>query len=341
MNDSSTPGASSKKFDLIGIAPYDPPGNEDSVVDLYSCYAGNSFPKTEKVKTVGLNEMNKCAMNSIDDTGAQNEDFEKNMKTNTVMYKIDTEILYDNKLVSFLGCFKKNIPELAVYNTLPHFIGSLTGISFMKSNEIMNKCSKLVKDYNESMNTNYDIFGITSNPNDTITLDCYAGTYGFDSKYAMHSKNDSYNENCNIYYPGEDNFMIFQDIDQLVDPCLPKSVSHLEKYNDLMTDYINVNVKQQQQTISDIGTDLNILNELFPVKFSISKIANTNDNALIQIDKNPLDDESGVKMCNLNIMVKQGPKGEPGDKGDDGIKGGNTKGSVGNMGNSGYWGKTK
>jgi hypothetical protein len=346
INTSKSPGV--EKYDIVGIIPFNKgASNKGTELETYSCYAGHSrvFESENKKDPAKLADMNKCSLNYTDSSGNLNPEFNSNLTNNTVLYKLDTTTVYDNSAVSFLGCYKKNIPEMGVYNTLPHFIGTINGLNFLSSTEIMNKCSSLVKSYNDAMGTNFDIYGITTNANDTLLVDCYAGTQAFDAKHALTSKNDAYQQDCNIYYPGTDNFMIFQNIDELTDPCLPKEVSNLENYNKILTNYLNSNITKQQKVLNEMGSDLNILNNLFPIKFAVSGIANTKNYASLIIENSMPDIEnkgtSSIRNCNLKIMVKEGPPGIKGEIGASGEKGPNTKGPPGNIGNAGYWGGTK
>jgi len=338
------------KFDIISVVPYNTSETDkNATVDTYACYAGRSsnFNKSEnKNNLVALSDMNKCSINYTDSSGKVDPNFNKNLNDNTIIFKIDTKTVYDSPNVEFLGCYKKNIPESGIYNTLPHFIGGIS--SYLSAIEIIEKCSKLVSDYNSAMGTNFDIYGLTTNSSDTIQLDCYAGTKNFDAKYALTKKNDAYQENCNIYYPGTDNFMIFQDIDKVTNPCVKPEVDNLQKYNSLLTSYLNKNVTDQQKTISEIGESLKILGELFPIKFAVSGIARTMDSAEINIESilspglsSETLNKTGSRICNISLKVQDGPKGEQGDPGEYGEVGQIVKGPPGDIGNAGYWGKTK
>jgi len=350
----TTPGSSNIEstkvpFDLVSIVPYNTTQNEKngSTIDTYACYAGNSskFNDKKDVKpTINIKDMNTCAINYTDDNGVINPEYNNNLTNNTIIYKIDDSKNNDSEKVAFLGCYKKNIPELGVYGTLPNFIGTLSGSSFSKPTEIMNACKKLVDQYNDGMGTDYDVFGITTNPSDSFSLDCYAGSSQIDAKYAKYKKNDAYTENCNIYFPGTDNFIIFQDKDKVRNECLTKEVDNLQKYNDKLTKYLNSNITQQQKLIANIGMDINLLNNMIPVKFSVSGISNSKDFASIAINKEKStgfdSNDSILRTCSLEIKVKEGPPGIKGDLGVSREKGKNTKGADGDIGNAGYWGKT-
>jgi hypothetical protein len=202
----------------------------------------------------------------------------------------------------------------------------------------------MVDQYNDGMGTDYDIYGITTNTSDSLSLDCYAGNSQIDAKYAKYSKNDAYQENCNIYFPGTDNFIIFQNKDNVTNECLTKEIDNLQKYNDKLTAYLNSNITQHQKSVNDIGMDINLLNNMFPIKFSVSEISNSKDFASIEIDKKKstgfTSNDSILRTCSLKLKVKEGPPGIKGDIGESGKKGENTKGADGDIGNAGYWGKT-
>jgi hypothetical protein len=97
-----------------------------------------------------------------------------------------------------------------------------------------------------------------------------------------------------------------------------------------------------------MGESFKILGDLFPIKFMIAGIANTKDSANIKMESivspgqnSDANNKSGSRICNLSLIVKEGPKGEPGDSGEYGEVGAIMKGPPGNIGNAGYWGKTK
>lgn len=342
---------SDSKFDIVSIVPYNKsktstPGAE---LDTYSCYAGKSknFEKKKPGESLPVpltvSEMDRCKISYTDNSGNIDPKFNENLKNTSIIYKLDTTTIYDSSNVVFLGCFARNIPEMGIYNTLPHFIGTLSGSEFYKNPiDIVNSFDKLVTQYNTDMGTNFDIFGITSNLSDTLSLDCYAGTLAFDAKYAMTVKKGPYEENCNIYYPGNDNFMVFQDVIHVTNPCVTTELSNVQKYNDQLTTYLNNNITNQQKAINQIGSDINLLNNIFPIKFSVSAIANTKDSADITVD---ISESTGFEIsnnslpiCSLQLKVKEGPPGKKGDTGPRGKQGTNTKGVVGDVGNMGYWG---
>jgi hypothetical protein len=93
-----------------------------------------------------------------------------------------------------------------------------------------------------------------------------------------------------------------------------------------------------------MGLDINLLNNMFPIKFSVSEISNSKDFANITIDNENStgfdSNDSISRTCGLKIKVKEGPPGSKGDLGVSGKKGGNTKGADGDIGNAGYWGDT-
>jgi hypothetical protein len=348
---SNAPGRSTDKFDIVSIVPYNTKSNSTpgANLDTYSCYAGQSKifeQNTENVIPLNVKDMDRCKINYTDDKGNVNPDFNKNLNNTSIIYKIDTTTIYDSSNVVFLGCFARNIPEMGVYNTLPHFIGTISGAEFYGNPiSIINSCDKLVEKYNDDMGTNFDIFGITSNASDTLSIDCYAGTFAFDAKYSMTVKKSPYEENCNIYYPGTENFMIFQNIIFVSNPCVTPEVNKLQSYNDKLTTYLNSNIVDQQKAVQQMGADINILNNIFPIKFSVSAIANTKDSADIIIDSSTSSgfetNSNSLPICSLKIMVKEGPPGVKGDIGVSGKQGKNTKGSDGELGNMGYWGTAK
>ena len=349
-----TPGTTTKNkselYDLVSIVPYSIAGSsKGATIDTYSCYAGKSskFKNTKDIPkpTIPLLGMDKCSVKYLDSDGNKTPGFDQNLKSNTVIYQIDVSNKNDSDEVSFLGCFKKSIPDMGIYNTLPNFIGNISGSSYNNPTALMGIIKKLVTRYNESFGTNYDIYGITTNLEDTLQLDVYAGESSVDAKYAQYSKNDGYQENCNIFYPGPDNYMIYQDKETVIDPCLTNEVNHVKNYTDLLTKYLNKNIKTQQETISEMGVDINLLKNLFPIKFSISEISNSKDNASLLVDTsksigfNP--DNDSIRTCALSLIVKEGPQGIKGDVGALGAKGRNVKGLPGDIGNAGYWGESK
>jgi hypothetical protein len=350
----ATPGISAKNdpklYDLVSIVPYNnSDSNKIATIDTYSCYAGKSsnFKKTKDVPkpTIGLSDLDKCSLKYLDSDGNKNKDFDNNLKSTTVIYKIDASNQNDSNEVSFLGCFKKSIPDMGIYNTLPNFIGNISGSSYSNPGELMGVIKRLVNNYNESFGTNYDIYGITTNVENTLELDVYAGNSKVDATYAQYAKNDGYQENCNIYFPGSDNYMIYQNKTTIADPCLTNEVNHVKNYTDLLTEYLNKNIKSQQETISEMGVDINLLQNLFPIKFSVSNISNSKDNASLSIDKEKSiefdPNANSIRTCALNLLLKEGPPGIKGDPGISGEKGKNTKGLPGDIGNAGYWGDTK
>jgi hypothetical protein len=289
--------------------------------------------------------MDKCSVKYLDSDGNKTPGFDQNIRSNTVIYKIDVSNKNDSAEVSFLGCFKKSIPDMGIYNTLPNFIGNISGSSYNNPSTLMKIIKDLVTNYNDSFGTNYDIYGITTNLEDTLQLDVYAGESSVDAKYAQFAKNDGYQENCNIFYPGPDNYMIYQDKETVIDPCLTNEVNHVKNYTDLLTEYLNKNIKTQQETISEMGVDINLLKNLFPIKFSISEISNSKDNASLSVDESKSigfdPDNDSIRTCALSLIVKEGPQGIKGDVGALGAKGRNVKGLPGDIGNAGYWGESK
>jgi hypothetical protein len=354
INTDTTPGTTtknkSKLYDLVSIVPYSIAGSsKGATIDTYSCYAGKSSkfkaPNDVEKTTIPLTEMDKCSVKYLDPDGNKNKDFDQNITSNTVIYQIDVSNKNDSDEVSFLGCFKKSIPDMGIYNTLPNFIGNISGKAYTNPSDLMEIIKDLVTDYNDSFGTNYDIYGITTNLEDTLQLDVYAGESSVDAKYAQYAKNDGYQENCNIFYPGPDNYMIYQDKEKIVDPCLTNEVNHVKNYTDLLTEYLNKNIKTQQETISEMGVDINLLKNLFPIKFSISKISNSKDNASLSVDESKSigfdPNNDSIRTCALSLVVKEGPQGIKGDVGALGEKGKNVKGPRGDIGNAGYWGESK
>lgn len=352
----SAPGSSSnnKKYDLVSIVPFNTSSDKNTAVniDTYACYAGNSsgfHDSTNKTKKslVTLSNIDKCAINYTDDNGKINPGFNDNLTNNSIIYKIDTPSNYDSETVAFLGCYKKDLPELGVYNTLPNFIGNISGGSYNSDpHGIMRTMSDMVKRYNDEFGTNYNIYGISTNITDNLTLDVYAGNSEIDAKYAKTEKRDAYQDNCNIYFPGTDNFMIYQDKALIRDECLTKEVDNLQKYSSMLTDYLKKNISNQQKAIADIGNDINLFKNLFPIKFDISGISNSKDFANLSIDREnsvgfDSTDNTSVRTCKLLITVKEGPQGPQGLPGISGEKGKNVKGPKGDIGNAGYWGTPK
>lgn len=349
-----SPGTSNKNgvniYDLVAIVPYNQASQSDKEpsIDTYSCYAGKSstFKSSKKKKEIlGFSELNKCSLKYTDDKGDIDKDFKNRVTSNTIIYKIDVSNNYDSTEVAFLGCFKKNIPDMGIYNTLPNFIGNISGSLYNDPTTLMGLIKKLVDNYNDNFGTNYDIYGITTNLENTLELDVYAGDSKVDAVHAKTAKNDAYQENCNIYYPGPDNYMIYQNKTNVLDPCLSKEVNYLQNYNDYLTDYLNKNMTTHQESINELGSDINLLKNLFPIKFSVSQISNSKDNASISIDTSKSigfdSKNSSMRTCALSITVKEGPKGIEGDSGISGEKGKNVKGIVGDLGNAGYWGSSK
>lgn len=349
----TTPGTTTKNkselYDLVSIVPYSIAGlSKGATIDTYSCYAGKSskFEAKDVPKpTIPLSDMDKCSVKYLDPDGNKNKDFDQNITSNTVIYKIDVSNKNDSAEVSFLGCFKKSIPDMGIYNTLPNFIGNISGSSYNNPSDLMKIIKNLVTNYNGSFGTNYDIYGITTNLEDTLQLDVYAGESSVDAKYAQYSKNDGYQENCNIFYPGSENYMIYQDKEKGIDPCLTNEVNHVKNYTELLTEYLNKNIKTQQETITEMGVDINLLKNLFPIKFSISEISNSKDNASLSVDvSNSIGfdpNNDSIRTCALSLLVKEGPQGIKGDVGALGAKGRNVKGLPGDIGNAGYWGESK
>jgi hypothetical protein len=349
-----SPGTSNKNgadiYDLVAIVPYNQASQSDKEpsIDTYSCYAGKSstFKSSKKKKEIlGFSELDKCSLKYTDDKGDIDKDFKNRVTSNTIIYKIDVSNNYDSTEVAFLGCFKKNIPDMGIYNTLPNFIGNISGSLYNDPTTLMGLIKKLVDNYNNDFGTNYDIYGITTNLENTLALDVYAGDSKVDAVHAQTAKNDAYQENCNIYYPGSDNYMIYQNKSKVEDPCLTKDVNYVQNYNNYLTDYLNKNMTTHQESINEMGSDINLLKNLFPLKFSVSQISNSKDNASLSIDTSKSigfdSKNSSIRTCALSITVKEGPKGVTGDTGISGEKGKNIKGIVGDIGNAGYWGASK
>lgn len=354
-NNNATPGTGvqieNEPYDLVTIFPYNKDSsNTNSTIDMYACYAGKSSNFKKKAneinaQTVGLTYMDKCSFKYTDNSGNVNPDFNNNLMSNTVIYKLDTTNTNDSNEVAFLGCYKKNIPEMGLYNTLPNFIGNISGSSYTKPTDLMQNMKRIVDTYNSNFGTNYDIYGITNNLENTLELDIYAGDSKVDATYATYIKNDAYQENCNINYPGTENYMIYQNKSMINDACVTTEVNYVKNYTSLLTEYLNLNIQKHQETINEMGVDLNLLKNFFPIKFSISRISNTKDNADLSIDTSNSTGfdsiDSSNRMCALRLTVKEGPKGMEGDPGIPGKMGENIKGPPGDIGNAGYWGKTK
>ena len=342
------------KYDIVTLKPLvtDKTG-QPGAIDMYTCYAGysNSFEKSKFID-VNLMSIDKCSVKYTDASGNKNPDYDQNLTDNTVIYQISNDVL-DTSNIAHLGCFKRNIPESGIYNTLPHFIYTITSVyNYSSPSDISTIASNLVDNYNSDMGTDYDIFGLTLNKFDNNNIDVYAGSYGFDAKNALLTPADPYGENCNIYFPGIDNFIIFQRKDKQTNKCQPPEVSNLQKYNDALTGYLNKNINLQLKTVLDMGPDIDVLSGLLPIRFNISAIANSKQGSSIIIDQsnNSMDPQSNSstpggqnnsRIANLKITVKEGPKGGPGDPGKTGQKGINTVGPNGNIGNAGYWGTTR
>jgi len=332
-----------KNFDIISLKPLQ---TSDSNIDMYTCYAGTSAKFNEAFPDGSAPnlDINKCTINYLDSSGVkQAKTLNSNLNNNTVIYKIDSVVNYPPTIVP-KGCFARNVPELGIYNTLPHFIGNIpSSESYTDPGDLIQKAANMVDKYNSSFNTHHDVFGLTNNMFDSLTLDVYAGTYKFDANYAFHAPKDVYQPNCNVYNPGSDNFMIFQKKELSTDACIDKQVSNLQNYNDLLTAYLKVNVNTQQNLLNQMQTDVNMLDNLFPIKFSISGISNSKVFSDISVNygfkSSPSSDKSS-KTCYLNLTLKEGPPGSEGNKGNAGI-GKNTVGAVGADGNAGYWGATK
>jgi hypothetical protein len=336
-------------YDIVSIKPFNTGSKKDeNPIDMYTCYAGNS--KTfESQYFVGLNAANidKCSVSYTDASGNKNPKINQNLKENTVIYKIDNRSL-DVSNVIHHGCYARNLPKLGIYNTLPHFIGTLYYVTGLKPDIIVKNALSKVNNYNHAMGTNYDTFGITLNSYDNNNLDLYAGTYGFDAKHALREKANDYKQECNIYYPGVNNFMVFQRKDAIENTCAPKSVTNLNKYNELMTTFMNKNIKQQTKALKDAAKDIDLLGDLFPIRFNVSAIANNKQYSNIAIDKTNSSSKSpgvglknGYRTCDLVLTVKEGPPGDPGNKGITGSEGIPTIGEPGYDGEDGYWGSKK
>jgi hypothetical protein len=312
---------------------------------MYTCYAGYSKSFEEnKFNNINVSSIDKCSVNYLDSDGNKNTKYNNNLRENTIIYKI-TDTKLDTDSVVHLGCYKRNIPTMGIYNTLPHFIGTMASIFDSSVNALINNASSRVDEYNSAMGTDYDMFGLTLNNFDNNNIDIYAGTYGFDSKHALLSKSDPYAENCNIFYPGIDNFIIFQRKDKAINQCTPKYVTNLQSYNDLLTQYAKKNIDFQVSNALNLGTTIDALDGLFPIKFAVSGIANSKQFSGISVDasKNNSTSESNSdpRTCNLILTLKEGPSGPGGDDGTNGQKGIDTKGLPGDKGNVGYWGTTK
>lgn len=346
--------ANKANYDIVTIKPFDT-SKTGGDVDMYTCYAGysSSFEKSSFVDR-SLLSIDKCSVNYTDASGNLNTDLNKNLTENTIIYKISNQSL-DTSNVLHLGCYKRNIPSAGVFNTLPHFINTLSAVHLDKTPDIIaERANKQVDDYNEAMGTDYDIFGLTLNPYDNNNIDIYAGTYGFDAKNALLEKADPYGETCNIYFPGSDNFIIFQRRDKAINPCTPVEVTNLQSYNEKLTAYLNKNIDTQLKTVLNIGPEIDILDGLLPIKFAVSAIANSKQYNGLSVDPingsmnspsaSPDDDVGGnskTRICNLKLTLKEGPPGVKGNVGIDGQKGTNTVGPPGDRGNAGYWGTSR
>jgi hypothetical protein len=315
-------------YDVITLKPY----NNDS--SAFYCYASNkttvlnSSPGSSNFKVP--TDISKCL---IDDPA--------NIADTTIIYNVDAPKFDPNSTITPKGCYDVSNVAQGVYNTLPHRLGGdLTKDPSPLS--LGEKCQKLVQDSNNNKNTTYDIYGITSNPNNTNEVNCFAGNKAFDAAHALDSnlQRDDYSLGCNINHPGVGNYLIFQDA-AAVTGCQTTSQDILDQYNKLKTDWLNENIKNQTDNLKTVSGLINDIMKKFPVKFNVSqtflvkpgnKISQSNP---IEIDNTP---DSIPNNINLKLYLMQGKQGDPGGNGIQGVVGNNTIGDEGLPGYKGYYG---
>lgn len=320
------------KYDTVTLKPY------GITSDAYYCYAGmNSDLKPKPGSSAFVNEtdVSKCYI----DKGV-------NIADTTITYSVNPmqfDPVKDN--IIFRGCYATSDISSGIYNTLPHQIGGDLSWYVLNGdpNAAIKQCQQLVQNENKKGNKNYDIYGITSDPNNTNLLYCFAGNSKFDAAHALDSNlaRSDYTRGCNVQYPGPGNYMVFQDGSAALNSCKTTSQTALDKYNDAKTSWLNTNITHQTDSLKLISGLMDEIDKRFPVKFEIS---NTNlvksgfnkPDKYITIDTGSAD--ASLNKFKLNIYLNQGPIGNTGDKGDQGRIGNDTIGDAGLPGHQGYYG---
>ena len=328
----------STKYDTVTLKAYSP--------EAYSCSAA----KSSDVFNSGLKsetDVSKCYI-----------DKDANIADTTITYNVNP-MKFDPKkdTLIFRGCYATNDISNGIYNTLPHRIGGdLSQIALYNSadpNAAIKECQRLVLEKNKKERTNYDIFGITSDPIDTQKLLCFAGNSKFDAAHALDSNlsRSDYTQGCNVQYPGPGNYMVFQDSSAALNSCKTPSQIALDKYNDLKTNWMNKNVKNQSDSLKLVSGMIDDIDKRFPIKFEIATtylvkqgssqppnieiLAPTSSTPGLSPGASSVTSLNNIK---LNMYIAQGPKGNKGRKGDQGKMGSNAVGDPGLPGYQGYYG---
>ncbi len=331
-------------YDTITLKPYNTDG-------AYHCYAGyeNKKLQADLIQQNSVQpDISKCYISD-----------DKNIAENTITYKVNP-LKFDpvKDTLIFKGCYATSDVSNNIYNTIPHKIGDdLSQIVLTYPNDpnaAIKECQRRVKDENDKKRTNYDIFGITNDTEDTNLLYCYAGNVKFDANYAIDSRlaRSDYTRGCNVIYPGPNNYMVFQDVSASLNSCKTESQIQLDKYNDLKTNWLNTNIKSQMDSLKVLDSQISDIDRRFPIQFKVSstylvksggsqppniKINNT-DRSSPGIST-PGGKPKSMNTCKLDLYLAQGPKGDDGGMGKQGGVG--NAGKVGNdglYGHDGYWG---
>jgi len=339
-------------YDTVTLKPY---GTSN---DAYYCYAANkndtiysSSPGTSQL--IKESDVSKCYI-----------DKNENVANTTISYSVNP-LQFDpktDKLVS-KGCYATSDIPNKIYNTLPHQVGGdlSTLLLYNRSdpNAAAKECQRLVAEQNTKYKKDYNIYGLTTDPNDTQRLYCFAGNTKFDATHALDPRlaRSYYTKGCNVEYPGPGNYMIFQDTVVSDNSCKTDSQIKLEKYADIKTKWLNTNIKNQTDGLKMVSNMIDEIDKRFPIKFEISSI-NLVKNGSAQAPKLEVDrtssspgvstrnpgtvpEDLGLNKIKLNIWLAQGLKGDIGEIGNQGRNGNTGKiGDVGLPGHQGYHGST-
>lgn len=334
-------------YDTVTLKPY------GTSTDAYYCYAANkndtiysSSPGTSQF--IKEYDVSKCYI-----------DKNENIANTTISYSVNP-LQFDpktDKLVS-KGCYATSDIPNKIYNTLPHQVGGdlSTLLLYNRSdpNAAAKECQRLVSEQNTKYKKDYNIYGLTTDPNDTQRLYCFAGNTKFDATHALDPRlaRSYYTKGCNVEYPGPGNYMIFQDTVVSDNSCKTDAQIKLEKYADIKTKWLNSNIKNQTDSLKTVSSMIDQIYKRFPIKFEISSINLVKDGSAqapkLEVDRSPSspgvssqnpgtgEQDLGLNKVKLNIWLAKGLKGDIGDIGNQG-RNGNT-GKIGDGGLPGYQG---
>jgi len=342
------------KYDVVTLKPYVGTANTpaSSYDAAYTCYAGK---RDDLIKFLDSAEGDpfKKPENFPADVSLCQIDNRQNVSEHSVIYNInDVKFNPTEDSLVFKGCYANSDLKNNIYNTMPHQIceGSGAGCSIIPDlndpknpKRFIEKCQKMVQESNNKNATEYDIYGITTNPDDTSQMFCYAGTTSFDAHYATadNLRISDYEKGCNLVYPGPNQYLVFQDASNSIG-CSSNENNVLNTYNDAKINWLNNNVSQQNAAINRIGKSItNDIDIRFPIQYSVNDVflAKSNSSSLSNImNKNSKSDSP--KMCKLDIVLTQGKDGGVGNNGEIGPVGPNgTPPDEGLPGYDGYWGE--